>query len=286
MSSKGVDPSRAEIAIVTDSTADIPLEFRDRLDIHVIPNIIIIDGKSLEDEIDITRQEFYEYLATSKALPTTATASSGAYQGKYQELFNQGSQHILSIHPPSHLSGIYNAAWIASQDFPGKVTVIDSQQLTIGQGFQVMAAAEAAQQRKPLADVLEVINAVRQRVRLYAMLDTLEYIRRSGRVSWTKARLGELLRIKPFVEVRDGQVLSLGETRTTKKGHARLRDLLLNMGPIEKVAILHSNSEDQARQFLSDLPEALPENPILVNITSVIGTHVGPNGIGFAAVLR
>ena len=149
-----------------------------------------------------------------------------------------------------------------------------------------MAAAEAAQQRKPLADVLEVINAVRQRVRLYAMLDTLEYIRRSGRVSWTKARLGELLRIKPFVEVRDGQVLSLGETRTTKKGHARLRDLLLNMGPIEKVAILHSNSDDQARHFLSDLPEALPENPILVNITSVIGTHVGPNGIGFAAVLR
>ncbi len=286
MSSKGVDPHAAEIAIVTDSTADIPVELRNRFQIHVIPNIIIIDGKSLEDEVDITRQEFYEYLASSKALPTTATASSGAYQGKYQALFNQGYQHILSVHPPSHLSGIYNAAWIASQDFPGKVTIIDSKQLTLGQGFQVIAAAEAAQQGKPLGEILELMNSVRQRVRLFAMLDTLEYIRRSGRVSWTKARLGELLRIKPFVEVRDGQVLSLGETRTTKKGHARLRDLLLNLGPIEKVAILHSNSEDQAHHFLSDLPESLPDAQILVNITSVIGTHVGPNGLGFVAVLR
>ncbi len=275
-----------EIAIVTDSTADIPIEYRDRFGIHVIPNIIIIDGNSLQDEVDITRQEFYEYLASSKVLPTTATASSGAYQGKYQELFHKGCQHILSIHPPSLLSGIYNAAWIASQDFPGKVTVVDSQQLTLGQGFQVIAAAEAAQQGRSLGEVIDEVSTVRQRVRLFAMLDTLEYIRRSGRVSWTKARLGELLRIKPFVEVRDGQVLSLGETRTTKKGHLRLRDLLLNLGPIEKLAILHSNSEQQAREFISSLPESLPQDPILVNITSIIGTHVGPNGIGFVAILR
>lgn len=286
MISMGVEPNPSHIAIVTDSTADIPHDIRDRNHIHVIPNIIIIEGKSLQDEVDISRQEFYEHLASSKVLPTTATASSGAYQEKYQELFDQGFQHVLSIHPPSHLSGIYNAAWIASQDFPTQVTVIDSQQLTLGQGFQVIAAAEAAQQGRSVDEVINQMSAVRQRVRLYAMLDTLEYIRRSGRVSWTRARLGELLRIKPFVEVRDGQVLSLGETRTTTKGHARLKELLLSLGPIEKIALLHSNSEEQARQFLSDLPTALPKNPIIVNITSVIGTHVGPNGIGFVAVLH
>jgi DegV family protein with EDD domain len=279
-------PGPPDIAIVTDSTSDIPNDFRIHCDIHVIPNIIILDGKSLADEVDITRKEFYQYLAASKELPTTATASSGAYQKKYEALLSQGYQHILSIHPPGHLSGIYNAAWIASQEFPGRVTVIDSQQLTLGQGFQVMAAAEAAQRGGTLPEVLSVLSAVRQRIRLIAMLDTLEYIRRSGRVSWARARLGELLRIKPFVEVRDGQVLSLGETRTTQKGLSRLKELLLNLGPLEKLAILHSNAEEQAGRFLSELPGPLPKNPILVNITSVIGTHVGPNGIGFVAVLR
>lgn len=279
-------PDPQGIAIVTDSTADIPEQIRGELNIHVIPNIIVLEGKNLADEVDITRQEFYEYLSSSKELPTTATASSGAYQQLYGTLIGRGCQHILSIHPPSHLSGIYNAAWIASNEFPGRVTVVDSRQLTLGQGFQVMAAAEAAQAGESLEQVVNAMTSVRKRVRLIAMLDTLEFIRRSGRVSWAKARLGELLRIKPFVEVKDGQVLSLGQSRSTQKGVERLKQLLLSLGPLEQLAILHSNAEEQARRFLSEIPGSLPDNPLVVNITSVIGTHVGPNGIGFVAVLR
>lgn len=281
----GIDRHTLEVAIVTDSTADIPQDFCSQYDIHVIPNIIIIEGKSLEDEVDITRQEFYELLVTQKTLPTTATASSGVYQQKYRTLLEQGYQHVISIHPPTHLSGIYNAAWIASQEFQGNVTVIDSQQLTMGQGFQVMTAAEAAQRGAALQEVMKSIEDVRQRIRLIAMLDTLEYIRRSGRVSWTRARLGELLRIKPFIEVKDGQVLSLGESRTYKKGVSRLKELLFSLDPMEKLAILHSNAEEQAQMFLTELSELSPEYTFLVNVSSIIGTHVGPNGIGFAVVL-
>ncbi len=273
-----------EIAIVTDSTADIPAEYAERYQIRVIPNIIIIDGKSLEDGVDITRQEFYEKLVSMKTLPTTATASSGAYQQLYERLLGQGAKNILSIHASSLLSGIYNAAHIAAQEFQDRVLVIDSQQLSLGLGVQVLQAARAASKRESLPAVLSIIEDVRRRIRLIAMLDTLEYIHRSGRVSWARARLGNLLRIKPFVEVKDGSVLSLGEARTYQRGVARLRELLVHQGPIEQLAILHTNAEENARRFLSNLPLPLPENPLLVNVTSVIGTHTGPNGIGFTVV--
>jgi DegV family protein with EDD domain len=273
-----------EIAIVTDSTADIPAEYAERYQIRVIPNIIIIDGKSLEDGVDITRQEFYEKLVSMKTLPTTATASSGAYQQLYERLLGQGAKNILSIHASSLLSGIYNAAHIAAQEFQDRVLVIDSQQLSLGLGFQVLQAARAASRGESLPTLLSIIEDVRRRIRLIAMLDTLEYIHRSGRVSWARARLGNLLRIKPFVEVKDGSVLSLGEARTYQRGVARLRELLIHQGPIEQLAILHTNAEENARRFLSNLPLPLPENPLLVNVTSVIGTHTGPNGIGFTVV--
>jgi len=275
-----------EIAIVTDSTADIPADYAERYLIHVIPNIIIIDGKSLEDGVDITRQEFYEKLVSMKTLPTTATASSGVYQQLYERLLGQGAKNILSIHASSLLSGIYNAAHIAAQEFQDRVSVIDSQQLSLGLGFQVLEAARAVSRGESLRAVFSIIDDVRSRIRLIAMLDTLEYIHRSGRVSWARARLGNLLRIKPFVEVKNGSVLSLGEARTYQRGVARLRELLLHQGPIEQLAILHTNAEESARRFLSNLPLPLPENPLLVNVTSVIGTHTGPNGIGFTLVRR
>ena len=275
-----------EIAIVTDSTADIPADYAERYLIHVIPNIIIIDGKSLEDGVDITRQEFYEKLVSMKTLPTTATASSGVYQQLYERLLGQGTKNILSIHASSLLSGIYNAAHIAAQEFQDRVSVIDSQQLSLGLGFQVLEAARAVSRGESLRAVFSIIDDVRSRIRLIAMLDTLDYIHRSGRVSWARARLGNLLRIKPFVEVKNGSVLSLGEARTYQRGVARLRELLLHQGPIEQLAILHTNAEESARRFLSNLPLPLPENPLLVNVTSVIGTHTGPNGIGFTLVRR
>jgi len=273
-----------EIAIVTDSTADIPADYAERYLIHVIPNIIIIDGKSLEDGVPITRQEFYVKLVSMTTLPITATASSGVYQQLYERLLGQGAKYIVSIHASSLLSGIYNAAHIAAQEFQDRVSVIDSQQLSLGLGFQVLEAARAVSRGESLRAVLSIIEDVRSRIRLIAMLDTLEYIHRSGRVSWARARLGNLLRIKPFVEVKNGSVLSLGEARTYQRGIARLRELLLHQGPIEQLAILHTNAEDSARRFLSNLPLPLPENPLLVNVTSVIGTHTGPNGIGFTLV--
>ena len=155
----------------------------------------------------------------------------------------------------------------------------------MGLGFQVLAAAEAAANGAHLDDILKIVAGVQQRIRLYAMLDTLEYIRRSGRVSWARARLGEILRIKPFIELKNGHVFSLGEARTYQKGISRLYEHLANLGPIERLAILHTNAEEQARQFIARLEINIPDPILIVNVTTIIGTHVGPNGIGFTAVL-
>jgi DegV family protein with EDD domain len=118
------------------------------------------------------------------------------------------------------------------------------------------------------------------------MLDTLEYVRRSGRVSWARAQLGNLLRVKPFLEVREGDVLRIGDARTRHKGIERLKQLLQDLGALERLAILHTNAEDDARQILDEIHPDLDTTPLVVNVTTVIGTHVGPNGLGFAAVLR
>ena len=274
------------VAIVTDSTCDIPTELANQLAIHIIPNIVVIGGKQLEDRKDISRQEFYERLPGMKQPPTTATASSGAYQEIYDKLLNQGFEYIVSIHASSQLSGIYNAANAGAQRFGRQVYVIDSQNVTLGLGFQVLAAAEAATSGKSLEAILSMLENIRPRAHVVAMLDTLEYLRRSGRVSWARARLGNLLRIKPFVEVKSGGVVSLGETRTRRKGIERLHQFLSEQGSLERLAILHTNAEQDARQFLVDLDFPIPANPLIVNVTTVIGTHVGPNGLGFATVVH
>jgi DegV family protein with EDD domain len=273
------------IAFVTDSTADIPKELASRHNIHVVPNIIIIDGQSLEDGKGISRQEFYTQLPKMKAFPTTATASSGTYQQLYQRLFQEGFSQILSIHAASMLSGIFNAARLAAQAFGERVHVIDSHYVTLGLGFQVIMAAEAAL-HEPVDSILALLEDIRQRARVIAMLDTLEYVRRSGRVTWARAYLGELLQIKPLIELREGQVFRRGEERTRRKGIERLLKLLHSLGKLERLAVLHTNAEEEALRLVDDLrPEVLAQ-PFCVNVSPIIGAHVGPNGLGFAAVVR
>lgn len=272
------------IGIVTDSTSDIPYSLANQYQINIIPNLLVIDGKEIEDGEYFSRQEFYEKLPTLRTLPTTATASIGAYETIYSALLSKGCTEILSIHPSKLLSGIFNAASAAAKSIGGAIHVIDSQQVSLGLGFQVLAAAEAVLAGLTIEKVLEHIEDIRKRVHVVAMLDTLEYIHRSGRVSWARASLGSLLRIKPFVEVRNGVVKRLVEVRTRAKGIAHLVEILHSLAPLERLAVLHTNAERDARQLLDMLNVQLSYPALLVNITTVIGTHVGPNGLGFAAV--
>lgn len=273
-----------KIGIVTDSTADIPPELAQERGIHIVPAILIIDSQSIKDGEGISRHEFYERLPAMRSLPTTASPSTGSFQQFYDALIRQGFSHIISIHASSRLSGIFNAARVAAQSFGDRVRVVDSEYVTLGMGFQVLAAAEAVMRGLSLEAILARIEDVRKRVRVIAMLDTLDYIRRSGRVSWARASLGSLLSIKPFVELKEGVVLRMGEVRTRRKGIEHLIELMNKLGPLECLAVLHTNAETEARLMLERLTAKLETTPLLVNVTTIIGTHVGPNGLGFVAV--
>lgn len=273
-------------AIVTDSTADIPSEIVKELNIHIVPNILIIDGKEYADGVDISRREFYEQLPILQIPPTTATASSGTYKRLFEELFGQGYNQIISIHVSESFSGVFNAVSVAAESFGSRIHVIDSQQVTLGLGFQVCEAAEAAQGDAPYEEILNRVKDIRSRVRVFAMLDTLEFLHRSGRVSWARARIGNLLRVKPFIEVKDGQANRLADVRTRRKGFERLLSLLKIQGPLEKLALLHSNAENEAKKLLEAYNTKIPSSPMIINVTTTIGTHVGPNGLGFAAVVK
>lgn len=272
------------IGLLTDSTADIPHEVLEHYGIEVVPSIINIDGQSYEDGIDISREEFYTRLPHMKPPPTTSAPSVGAFQVRYEKLFQQGHDAVLSIHAANTLSGIFNGARLAAQEFGDRVTVIDSGQLSLGIGFQVLAAAESITRGSRLDEIISLIESVRQRVRVTALLESLIYIRRSGRVSWAKAMIGSILHIQPLVELRYGIVHRMGQARTRLQGVTRLMESLNSFGPLERLAVLHTNAESAARQLLEEVRDRVPVLPFVVNVTTAIGTHVGPNGLGFAAL--
>lgn len=273
-------------AIVTDSTSDIPKDLAEQYDIQIVPNIMVIDGQEYEDGQGISREEFYQRLPNLNPPPSTATSSSGVYKNLYQHLLGMGYEEVVSIHTSGLLSGIINAANAAAQAFSGRVRVVDSEQVSTGLGFQVLEIADQLANGLPLDSILSCLPAYRQRLHLIAMLDTLDYVRRSGRVSWARAQIGNLLRIKPFIGVKNGEVLRFGEVRTRNKGIERLREILHNLGPLERLAILHTNAAPEAHDFLGSITVIPPIMPIVINVTTIIGVHTGPNALGFTAVTQ
>lgn len=273
-------------AIVTDSTADIPNNIIQQFNIYVVPTVLVTGDQSILDDVNFSREEFYRLLPNMNQHPTTASPSIGAFEELYANLFKKGIEMIVSIHVSSVLSGVYNAASAAAKNSDGEIHVIDSQQLSMGLGFQVMNAAKANSNLLSISEVLQEIEQTRINTRLIAMLDTLDYVRKSGRVSWALATIGNLLRLKQFIEVKDGRVLRLGETRTRRKGFERLIEHYHQLDSVQQLAILHTNAEDDALEFLDAIKLSSDIPHYIVNITPVIGTHVGPNGVGFTAVKK
>lgn len=277
-----------QLGLVTDSPSDLPPDLAAQHGIEVVPSVLVIDGQAYTDGKDITREAFYTRLPTFKTAPTTATPSIGDFQVRYRKLFDAGYEHIISLHTAEKLTSITSAARQAAADFPGKITVLESGSLSLGLGFQVLAAAEAIAEGASLEEALAAIDSTRSRLRVFAALDTIEYVRRSGRVPAAVAALGGLLRIKPVVELTEGQVKPLAAPRTTRHAAEKLYDLLTGLGPLERLAILHTNAQPRAKEFLGMLMDShrksLPRDFLVVNVTTVIGTHVGPNGLGVAAV--
>ncbi len=280
-----------KIGLVTDSPADLPLDLAETHQIEVIPAILIIEGREYVDGIDITREQFYTRLPAMRRHPTTAAPSPLDFAARYQKLLADGCDHVISIHTAEKLTSLPNFARNAARDFEGRVTVLESGSLSLGTGFQVLAAAEAIEQGFGLDTVLQQVQSTRQRVRVAAALDTMDYLRRSGRVPAAITAIGGLLSIKPVVELREGAVRPISAARAASRATSALLDFLLNLGPLERLAILHTNAEARAHEFLNLLMKDkgrrnIPAEIRILNVTSLIGAHLGPNGLGFAAVKK
>jgi DegV family protein with EDD domain len=277
-----------KLGIVTDSTSDLPQHIIDEHGIEVVPAVLVLDGKSYADGKGISREEYYTRLPEMQVSPTTAAPSTGDFAERFQKLFDSDCDHILSIHAAVELTAIVSVARLAAHDFRERITVLDSGSLTLGLGFQVLAAVQARLDGLNLESILGVIRSTRERTKVMAALDTMEYLRRSGRVPGAVAALGGMLRIKPIVELLNGEVKPISAVRTTRQAGERIYNALQTLGPLERLAILHTNAEHRARQLLDELmqtvSQSIPRDILMVNVTTVIGTHVGPNGLGFAAV--
>lgn len=273
------------IKIVTDSTCDLPQSIIDELGITVIPLYINFGGTGYRDGVDITRAEFYARLPQSDPLPTTAAPGHEVFKQVYDRLAADGATDVLSIHISESLSATMNVARVAAQETRSvRVTPLDSRQLSLGTGFVVEEAAKAARDGGSLDEIMARVNGLIPRVRVFAALDTMEFLKRSGRVSSLVAGLGGLLQVKPVLKMYDGQPDS-DRVRTRSRAIGHLVHLLSQCSPLERVALVHTHAAARAEEIRQLVEPMLPTKDIWsLDITPVIGTHIGPGAVGFACV--
>lgn len=276
------------IALVTDSTCDIPAEYRETDDLHIIPALVNIGQKTLRDGIDISRDTFYDLLPTLPDNPTTSAPGPAAFVEAYERALKT-ADHVVGVFMASQLSGLYNAARLAAREVaPERIHLIDSGQVSMGLGWPVLAGLEAARAGEPVEAVIHSIRDTLSRVRVYALLDTVEYLARSGRVSTVRLGLSNLLSIKPIVEVRSGTVTSLARVRTWNRAINILVERVTGLAPLERLAIMHSSCVDCAASLFEHIRGIVPplHKVVTTNATTVIGAHVGPGAVGIAAVMN
>jgi DegV family protein with EDD domain len=273
------------VRIVTDSTCDLPAETIARYGIYVVPLYINIGNQGLLDGIDISREEFYKKLPVFPVHPTTAVPSPQKFRAMYDVLAEEGASEVLSIHISVSLSAAVDVARVAAQETTSvPVSVFDSQQLSLGTGFLVETAAKLAAEGRSIAEILPVLEAQIKRSHVFAALDTLEFLKRSGRMSKVMARFGTLLQIKPILTMYEGKPGTEKE-RTRQHATRRIFEMLHQVAPLERLAIVHSHAADRVAELRLHAASLLPQAEILVaDITPVIGAHIGPGAFGFAAV--
>jgi DegV family protein with EDD domain len=274
------------IRIVTDSTCDLPPEFVGQHDIAVVPLYINFGDQSYRDGIDLSRREFYARLPSSPVQPTTSVPGTGTFIETYQALADEGADQIVSIHIAAKLSNTVNVARMAAEamdDVP--VTVIDSNQLTVGTGLQVMEAAKGASEGKTLADIVAAIQDMRPRLYTFAALDTLTFLRRSGRLSSFRAILGSLLDLKPLLSMSQNEI-NMDKVRTRQRAMDWLANFFVSLGELEQVVLVHTNAADRVQALWQRVRDHVPHMPMpmAVDVTPVLGAHLGPGVVGFSCL--
>jgi DegV family protein with EDD domain len=276
-------------AVVTDSTAYIPKEMRDKLQIHMIPLSVIFGNETYKEEVEIQVSDFYEEVKT-KELPTTSQPSTGEFLTLFEKLAKDYDA-VISVHLSSGISGTFQGAVTAGEMIEGiKVYPFDSEVSCMVQGFYAIEAAEMAQAGKGPDEIMARLNEMKTTTRAYFMADDLSHLQRGGRLSSAQAIIGSLLQVKPLLHFENKVIVPFEKIRTRKKAMKRIVDLLeedAKSGDAYRAAIIHANREDEAKEWKAELEAKFPNVEFLISYFGpVIGTHLGEGSMGLGWVKK
>jgi len=279
------------IGFVTDSTSDIPADDAAKYAVEVVPAMIMFGGQSYRDGVDISRSDLYRRMTTQRILPTTASPSVGAFEEAFDKVLSRGVEKVLSIHLASSLSGIFNSASVAAKRFPGRVEVVETGQVSMGTGFLILEATEAAAKGASIDALKKLVADTRKRMQLVALLESLTHLAHSGRIPMVLAGIGNFLQIKVLISLYEGSVSRIGQARTQSRGVSALLEHVRSWGPVERLAIAHADARQAADDLLPQLADsiqgfnrALLEKTRIVEVTPAIGVHIGPGAFGVIAM--
>jgi DegV family protein with EDD domain len=276
------------VRIVTDSTADIPMEQAEAAGIIIVPLTVFFGNEAYLDGTELDNAGFYRKLQTNKDLPATSQPSPAKFHEAYTRLIEEGADGILSVHLSSRLSGTYQSAHNASQSLPEDlkkvpIEVVDSLSISIGMSRAILHAAQEAREGLALEEIKAHLLDELARTRVLAVLDTLEYVRRGGRIGAASALLGNMLSVKPIISLKDGVVVPVERPRTRNKAYARIAELVADMTPVEAISIAESN-EEVGQQLAETLKPTYSGEVPRYKLGAALGTHTGPGTVAVAVV--
>ncbi len=274
------------LRIVTDSTCDLPRDAIQALGITVVPLTILFGDEALLDGVDIQAEQFFRRIERDPDMPTTAQPSPALFTRAYQRLIEEGATEILSIHLSGQLSGTMESARQGAQGVEGaRIEHLDSATVSLGLGIGVMEAAQAARAGVPLELVRAQAEDRFRRTHIFVTLDTLEFLRRGGRLTRGQEWIGTLLKVKPVLSVQGGEVVPVGRVRTRQRAIEDIIARCADLRPVEHLFVLHSTTPDEAN-YVRDRIAALDAGaPITVGrVTPVVGVHGGPGILGVGVV--
>jgi len=274
------------VRVVTDSTADLPADVADALDITVVPLHIHFGEETYEDGVSITSEEFYRRLTSEPHLPKTSAPASGTFTDVYERLARETGE-IVSVHISSKLSATHSSALLGRDAVtaPCRVAVIDSYSASIGLGLLAVRAAVLARQGASLDAIVQDINSAIPRTHYFGVVDTLEYLHKGGRIGMATALLGSILKVKPLLGLRDGVAHPIERVRGRQKAFDRLCEMVAGYSGISSLAIAHTTAEEEMERLRARLAQFFPADRILRSrCGATLGTYLGPNTLCIALI--
>lgn len=270
-----------KVVVVTDSGSDLPASLRNQYEIEVVPLTVTFGNESFVDGVDITPAEFFNRLESEKDLPKTSQPSSASFAETFRSVIDRGMD-VVCVNLSSGLSGTFNSARIAAEEVdPTRIRVVDSLAATMQFGWIVVEAARAAATGADIDAVERAAKSTIGRANCFAVLKTLDYVYKGGRIGRASHMVGSALGIKPILNFIDGLLTPVERVRTWKKALARATELATEAGKVTDIAVLHANNREDADATAEKLQQRFPEANILVDwVGSTIGTYAGPGAIG------